>query len=217
MSESKPKSVLVWDLPLRIWHWAFAIAVLTALTTALVDPMQSIVVHQWAGITVFCLLVFRLTWGIWGGLYARWKIYRTTPQAFINHFLGRGRTSPHTSPGIVMALLLMVAAIAQSTTGLFMTDDIFFEAPLHRWIDGDAADMVDDVHSNAWRLIGFAVGVHLIAHLVYGVLLRDPISLSMFTGRKYGPITPTSYRVSALLISASLALVAFMALYWLAD
>ena len=217
MKSSFKSQLLVWDLPLRLWHWAFVVAIGTALATALIDELQSLVVHQWAGITVFCLLVFRLTWGLWGGIYARWQHYRTTPKKFIQHFRRRGVSEPHTSPGIVLVLILMLAALAQSTSGLFMTDDVFFEAPLHDFIEGEAADVVDDIHTNAWRLLLVAVSIHLLAHFIYGLVLRNTISLSMVTGKKQASGAPTHYGSMAVFASTGLALICFGVLATLAD
>ena len=53
--------------------------------------------HQRSGLTLLGLLVFRLGWGLWGGRYARWGNYWTTPVAFVDHFQGKGTKSAHTS------------------------------------------------------------------------------------------------------------------------
>ena len=208
--------VLVWDLPLRIWHWLFAIAVLTALATGLIEPFQYIEVHQWAGISIVCLLVFRITWGLWGSVYARWSKYWTSPRAFVNHFFGKGTATPHTAPGIVLVVVLMLAALTQAVTGLFMTDDIFFDGPLYPYISSDIADIVDDIHENMWRVVIAAIGIHLIAHFVYGVVLRDSTSLSMITGYKRVALPPTNNRWPQAYISVVLAVVMFAVLARLA-
>jgi len=209
--------VTVWDMPLRIWHWLFGAAVLTALATGLIEEIHSIEVHQWAGISVVSLLVFRLTWGIWGATYARWQRYWTTPRRFINHFLRKGELTPHTAPGIVLVVILMLAALVQSSTGLFMTDDIFFEGPLYKYIEDDTFDWVYLLHHNAWRFILGAVGVHLLAQLVYGVFLRDPTPLSMVTGRKRVDLPPVSTPWLGALISLAAGATTFAVLASLAD
>ena len=209
--------VTVWDLPLRIWHWLFGGAVLTALATGLIEEFDSIIVHQWAGISVVCLLVFRLTWGFWGGVYARWSKYSTTPRKILLHFLRRGQLTPHTAPGIVLALVLMLAALAQSVSGLFMTDDIFFDGPLFRYIDDATADTLSGIHHNAWRVVLGAVGLHLVAHLIYGLVLRDSTPLSMITGKKDVTLAPASNSWYGAALSVVIASVVFLGLAVLAD
>ncbi len=212
-----PDKVTVWDVPLRIWHWLFGAAVLTALATGLIEELYDIEVHQWAGICVVSLLVFRVIWGICGSTYARWTKYWTTPRKFINHFLRKGELTPHTAPGIVLVVILMMAALVQSVTGLFMTDDIFFEGPLNSYIDEDTFDWIYLLHHNAWRFVIAAVAVHLSAHLIYGVILRDSTPLSMITGQKRVTLPAVSTPWVRALISLGAASLMFGLLTWLAD
>ena len=217
MSDLTQDKVTVWDAPLRIWHWLFGSAVLTALATGLIEEINVIEVHQWAGVSVVALLVFRLTWGIWGATYARWANYRTTPRKFINHFLRKGEQTPHTAPGIALVLLLMAAALAQSVTGLFMTDDIFFEGPLYRYINDDAFELIYFLHHNAWRVVAAMVLVHVLAHVIYGVILRDPTPLSMITGKKRVALPAVSTPRLPAVISLVLCVATFTLLAWLAE
>ena len=217
MKTKSPEKVTVWDLPLRLWHWAFAAAILTALATGLIDELDAIIVHQWAGISVVTLLVFRVCWGIGGSVYARWSKYWTTPKQFLDHFLMHGEAKPHTSPGIVLVLALMLAAFAQSVSGLFMTDDIFFEGPLYDYADGVVADGFYWVHHNAWMVVASAVVVHLVAHLIYGVVFRDSTPLSMITGKKRLELSPVATPWWWALFSFGVAAVVFLVLGMLAD
>lgn len=215
MTDLAHEKVTVWDVPLRIWHWLFATALLTALATGLIEELYDIAVHQWAGISVVSLLVFRLTWGIWGASYARWAKYWTTPRKFIDHFLRRGELTPHTAPGIALALILMLGALVQSTTGLFMTDDIFFDAPLHDLVDKATFEWIYLLHHNAWWLVLVAIAVHLSAQLVYGVVLRDPTPLGMITGQKQValPTVPTPWLRALFSLTLGVATFVILALY----
>ena len=217
MTDVPLEKVAVWDLPLRIWHWLFGVAVLTALATGLIEELYSLEVHQWAGISVVSLLVFRVIWGVCGSTYARWSKYWTTPRKFIDHFLQKGELTPHTSPGIVLVVILMTATLVQSATGLFMTDDIFFDGPLHSYIEDDVFDWVYLIHHNAWRFVVVAVAVHLSAHLIYGIVLRDPTPLSMITGKKRVALPPVSTPWVRAAISLAAAVATFTVLTLLAD
>ena len=88
---------LIWDWPLRIWHWAFATVVVFSLATGLIGDIGLLEWHIRSGTLALGLLVFRIGWAVWGGLYARLANYRTSPSAILNHFFGRnppGRTRP---------------------------------------------------------------------------------------------------------------------------
>lgn len=197
------KGPTVWDWPLRLWHWAFAACVVFSLYSGLRGDIGLMQWHQRSGLALLGLLVFRLGWGCWGGRYARFRHYWTTPAAFRDHFLrrraggpggvgrpdGAGPAAPHTAPGVALVLLLWLAAAAQVGTGLFATDDIFNEGPLTQMVSTEFARAASWVHRRLHWVILTAIGVHLAAHAVYGFVLRDPTPLGMVSGRKPVPAT----------------------------
>ena len=199
----------IWDWPLRLWHWSFAGFVAFSLYSGLSGDIGLMEWHLRSGLVLLGLLVFRAGWGLWGGRYARFGHYRTTPAAFIDHFRRRGRPGAHTSPGVALAVVLLAATAVQVGTGLFATDDIFTEGPLHRYVSNELARTATWIHHRVhWLVLGAGV-VHLGAHAVYG-LLRDPTPLSMFTGRKHLelPATPHFWVRAAVtsLLAAGVAL-----------
>ena len=179
----KPHAAIIWDWPLRLWHWAFAGCIAFSLYTGLDGDIGLLEWHQRSGLALLGLVVFRIGWGLWGGAAARLGHYWTTPSAFIDHFRGRGGGT-HTSPGIVLAVVLLAATALQVGSGLFVTDDIFNEGPLHRYVSAEFARGATWIHHRLHWLILGAAGIHLAAHAVYGFVLRDPTPLAMFTGRK---------------------------------
>ena len=201
--KSEEKTSKVWEWPLRLWHWLLAISVVVALFTALATELDLMTVHTWAGMSVFALLVFRFIWGIWGGTYARFRWYWTTPKKFIAHFRGKGTQAAHTSPGIVLAVFLFFALLAQSGAGLFMTDDVFTDGPLVQFASDETIDFASFVHHRAWWFVlGLAV-IHVTAHFIYAVVLKNPLPMSMFSGNKHIDIETTRYsNFNALVIYA---------------
>ena len=182
----KDQGPLIWDWPVRIWHWLFACAIVFSLYSGLQGDIGLMAWHQRSGLLLLGLLSFRLGWGLWGGRYARWGNYWTTPLQFVDHFRGRGDKSAHTSPGIAMAAMLIAATTVQVGTGLFATDDIFTEGPLHNYASAEFARVANWIHHRLHWLILGGLGVHVTAHAVYGFVLRDRTPLAMFTGRKPG-------------------------------
>ena len=183
MNDLRP---VIWDWPLRIWHWLFAGAIAFSLYSGLKGDISLMAWHQRSGLLLLGLLVFRLGWGLWGGRYARWGNYWTTPLQFVDHFRGRGTKSAHTSPGIAMAAMLIAATAVQVGTGLFATDDIFTEGPLYDYASAEFARIANWIHHRLHWLILGGLSVHLAAHAIYGFVLRDRTPLAMFTGRKPG-------------------------------
>lgn len=196
----------IWDWPLRLWHWAFAFCVAFSLVSGLVGDLALMDWHQRAGLALLGLLVFRIGWGLWGGRYARFGHYWTTPAAFLAHFRGTGeRTAAHTAPGIALATLLLLAVALQVGTGLFASDDIFNEGPLHRYAAAEFTRGATWLHHRLHWLILAAIGIHLAAHAVYGFVLRDRTPLAMFTGRKAVPLPSTPHFWLRAMLTALLA------------
>ena len=188
MSEPKPSAVtrppvLVWDWPLRIWHWLFAASITASLVTGLLEDISVMEWHMRLGYCALGLVLFRLAWALWGGRYARLTTFRTSPSRVLAHFRGRAGLEPRTAPGAALAVLLILAVAAQAVSGLYTTDEIFTEGPLVRHAAADTVDVTTWLHHRIfWAVIGL-ISVHLLAHLIYA-LRRDPTPLSMFTGRK---------------------------------
>lgn len=174
---------LIWEWPLRVWHWLFALCIGGSLVTGLSGDIGWMDWHLRSGYCACGLLLFRLLWGFFGGAYSRWRNYRPSPTRIVQHFRGAATTGAHTAPGIALVLLLLGAVLVQAVTGLFTTDDIFIEGPLVRYADDAVVSTMTAIHHRAFYLVIAAIAIHLSAHLVYG-LRGSRMPLSMFSGRK---------------------------------
>ena len=65
--------ILVWDIPIRIFHWLFAGAFAVAWLTS--DSDSWLNVHVFSGYLMLGLLSFRLVWGFIGGRYSRFTSF----------------------------------------------------------------------------------------------------------------------------------------------
>ncbi|WOH81877.1 cytochrome b/b6 domain-containing protein [Bradyrhizobium sp. BEA-2-5] len=179
MTEAAPgargaTSVQVWDLPLRLWHWALAILVLVAWVT----PSTYDRVHRVAGYSVIALLAFRLIWGFAGTRYARFGRLgvrlRAAPRYIWN--LRRGMTGRYIglNPAGSLMLVALLASLAVSTiTGAMSVTVTFFGV----W-------WVEDTHAYASDAVMVLVGLHVLGVVVVGLLQRQNLVRAMFTGRK---------------------------------
>lgn len=205
----------VWDLPFRLWHWALALSVLFSLYTGLSGEIALMEWHLRSGYAVLALLLFRMGWWLWGGRYVRLSHYRTTPRRFVQHFTGSGTADPHTSPGIVLAVVLIGALAVQAATGLFATDDIFNEGPLTRYVGDEVSGIMTAIHHRVFWVIIALVATHIAANAVYAAM-RDPTPLAIFTGRKPVDLPPTEqYLLRGLFTAAVAAVLVFGALRWI--
>lgn len=203
-------TVKVWDLPLRIWHWAFAVCLAGLLYTGLSGDLSLLRWHMRLGAVMVGLLLFRLLWGLWGAIHARWRGYVPSLRQFVAHFRGGRVDDPHTAPGRVLAIGFVALAAVQATTGLFANDDIFTEGPLARTVSDALSDRLTWVHNRVFMGLIALVAVHLTAHVVYA-LRRDPTPLAMFTGRKRAAVEPAANNWLRAALTAALAAIAVLA------
>jgi len=69
------KSIKVWDLLVRVFHWSLVSFFLIAYISG--DDFEFI--HTWSGYAIAGLIVFRLVWGMIGTKYARFYNFIKSP------------------------------------------------------------------------------------------------------------------------------------------
>jgi cytochrome b len=131
-----PRPVRVWDLPIRLFHWALVIAVTGALACALI-PGVPLDWHVRFGYCVLGLLLFRLVWGLVGGHWSRFGRWRPTPSRVWAYL--RGQPHPddavgHSPLGALAVIVLLAVLGLQVGTGLISDDEIAFTGPLNTWV-----------------------------------------------------------------------------------
>jgi cytochrome b len=208
--------VRVWDLPLRLWHWSMIAALAVSLYTGLTGDIMLFDLHKQAGYTVLGLLAFRLLWGLWGGLHARWWRYGTTPVALWRYFRNLRKPeshiltqNPHTPPGALMAIGLWCVVALQAGTGLYSSDMIISRGPLVRGASDELVRNMTWIHVRAFWLIFILAGIHILAIASYHLFLKEPLAKAMITGRKpfVGPETPNFVIRAVLTLAAAIYLV----------
>ena len=168
------RTVAVWDLPLRLWHWAFAASILAAWFTPTVYDR----LHRIVGYTVLGLLAFRLVWGFWGSRYSRFRMVgvrlRAAPRYLWN--LRRGITGRYIGlnpAGTLMLVALLLATAISAITGAMSVTVTFFGV----W-------WVEDTHHYSSDAVIVLVVLHVVGVLLMGLLQRENLIRAMITGRK---------------------------------
>jgi cytochrome b len=181
MSTSYRKTIRVWDLPTRLFHWAFAACVIGAIVTVKLGGLW-MDWHMPLGVSALALLVFRLIWGVIGPKYARFSQFVKTP-SYAWRYL-RGQTPArlgHNPLGGWSVLALLLAVGIQATTGLFATDDILTSGPLNAYVSNATAQWITRIHQwNAPVLLGL-IALHLVAIFVHSIR-GDRIVGAMISG-----------------------------------
>lgn len=178
------KQVQVWDLPLRVFHWALVILVTAAIVTAKLGG-NAVEWHMTIGVALLGLLVFRLLWGFLGGHHARFSSFIRSPAAVLAYVRGQGQKSlGHNPLGALSVLAILGVLLLQVLTGLFANDDIMVEGPFYAWVSKAASDLLTVIHLKSQYVVFVLIGLHVLAVLYYRVIRRDDIIRPMITGRK---------------------------------
>lgn len=177
------RTVRVWDLPTRLFHWALAAAVIALVATAKTGAMDW---HFRLGYTVMALLVFRLAWGFVGGRWSRFSSFVYAPGSMLAYL--RGRPHPdhlvgHNPLGAVSVFALLAALLLQVATGLVSDDAITFTGPLAAMVPGSWSDAATSWHKGAgqWLLIALTA-LHVLAVLFYAGVKRVRMVRPMLSG-----------------------------------
>lgn len=112
-------SVKVWDLPVRIFHWALVIF----FTFSYLSGEEETPLHAWSGYVIVALLVFRLVWGFIGSQHARFSDFVRSPNEVMGYtsdtLAGRARRYlGHNPAGGLMVITLIFSLFATTLTGL---------------------------------------------------------------------------------------------------
>jgi cytochrome b len=207
----------VWDLPVRLFHWAIVVLIFLAWGTQECGYMEW---HVWIGYTILALLLFRVVWGFVGSDTARFVRFVRSPVAAFQHLTQIRRREAdreigHNAAGGWMVLLMLALLGVQAGTGLFSNDDALTEGPLTHLVSKERSDWLSHIHSVNFSLIEVAIALHVLAIITYAVLKRQNLVRPMVTGTKLMPVDATAPRlVSAVWAVATLAL-AIAVVAWL--
>lgn len=215
------KRALVWDLPVRIFHWALLLAIVAAFITNKLG-VAYFRYHVWCGYTVLVLVAFRLVWGLIGTRHARfWNFVRgpvTTARYTRDLLRGHEPRYPGHNPlGALMVITLLGAVFVQAATGLFGNDEIFNVGPLYGYVTNELSLQLTSVHRQLFYWLAGAAAIHVLAVIAHWVFKRENLVVPMITGRKpHHHLSPTDIvHSSRTWVAALLVLVFAIGLAWI--
>lgn len=210
---------LVWDLPLRLFHWLLVLTVLGLWIAAENDYMQY---HFYLGYFIIGLLIFRVIWGFVGPRHARFSRFFPTPAAifaYTKKLFGGGtvQTVGHNPLGSVMVFVMLIVLAVQAGSGLFATDDIIWAGPYNPAVSGDTADFLTTVHHFNFNIILAAIALHVLAVALYAVAKKQNLVRPMVTGKKSAAVVPEGEAIQGPGIVKTIIVIAISAglVYWL--
>ncbi|HEY4081768.1 MAG TPA: cytochrome b/b6 domain-containing protein [Burkholderiaceae bacterium] len=192
------RRVRVWDLPLRVFHWALALCVMAALATGWIGEDWAMVWHLRLGLTVLALLAFRVIWGLIGGRWSRFTSFLFSPAALWRYWRGQARPEDrfevgHSPLAALSVWVMLLLLIAQVGTGLFADDEIAFSGPLLRFVSERISKLCTHWHTNfgQWLVAGL-IALHVLAIAFYQWRGRKLLAAMWHGDKALPPDTPAS-------------------------
>lgn len=177
---------LIWDLPLRIFHWSFAVTILASWYTA-EQGADLVEIHIKLGFFALFLIVFRLLWGLIGPKHARFSQFVPSPKTLLA-YLRKSQSDKaipgHNPLGAMMVILMILLISVQAVSGLFINDDVFSSGPYYGSISNELEKVMRFLHHNTFDFMIAAIGLHLAAVAYYWRVKKQNLVLPMITGKK---------------------------------
>ncbi|RDD68526.1 cytochrome b/b6 domain-containing protein [Paracoccus versutus] len=181
--------VRLWDLPLRIFHWALAVCVAGAWGLGKFGP-DVMTLHFLFGYAVIGLLAFRLLWGFVGPRPARFRSCLHGPGAVLAYLRQLPARQPsfwpgHNPLGGLFVILLLAVLAVQVAAGLVANpQDYVNTGPLAGAVSARISRLGLALHDLLGKLVLPMVLLHVAAVLFYRLWKRENLIRPMITGWK---------------------------------
>jgi cytochrome b len=196
---SAPRIVLVWDIFIRVFHWLIVALVAAAYATWRLNWM---VWHGWVGDAVLTLVLFRLSWGVFGGETARFSRFLGSPRIVLQHLKHSLRREPdhqvgHNPAGGWMVFILLALLLVETLTGLYVANDIADEGPMTEMAPAWLANAIESSHAIVWDALLAAIILHVLAIAGFAAIKGQNLLRPMITGTKLLPASVAEPRAGS--------------------
>lgn len=176
---------LVWDLPLRIFHWLFGLSIIAAWI-AIENQQEQL--HMYLGYFIIGLLIFRLVWGFAGTRHSQFHHFFPTPGKIKNYLgallKGNGQeTVGHNPLGSLMVFLMFALVAFQAATGLFLEGEMW-SGPYEHTVSQDTEETLNSLHHTNFSIIQILIVLHILAVLGYLFVKKQNLIIPMINGKK---------------------------------
>ncbi len=195
------QQVQIWDLFIRIFHWALAALVLVAF----ISGDDAGWVHVYSGYSILILISLRLIWGLVGTRYARFTSFVTSPEVALQYLKRMARGDAECYQGhnpaagwMIMALLAILLVVngsgylALSTKGQGVSSQhssVHLISPAYADDDkehgGSGGDgFFKEIHEGMAGVLLVLIVLHVCGALASSLLHRENLIKAMLDGKK---------------------------------
>lgn len=185
------RNVLVWDLPVRVFHWLLVLLIVSQIVTVSMGG-NAMEYHVLGGYAILTLVVFRIIWGLLGTPTARFVNFLRGPGAVLRYARSLAGTQPervagHNPLGGWSVVAMLLSLLVQAISGLFADDEIMTTGPLWKYVSEDTASLFNVIHETNAVVLLTLICIHLAAILFYLLRKKENLITPMFTGSKHLP------------------------------
>ncbi len=212
---------LIWDLPLRLFHWLLVLSISASWYTSNQDNGY-IEYHLLVGYFTLGLIIFRILWGFFGSTHSKFINFIPSLSKVALYIKAFNQEKAlkypgHNPLGSLMVFFMLSTVLIQAISGLFMNDDIFTYGPYNSSVSSELEAIFIFIHRNGFNLILGAVALHIIAIAYYVGVKKQALISAMITGKKSSNEVNKKDSIShskiGLAILLSFAVAGFV--YWL--
>ena len=172
------ENIKAYDLPVRIFHWVFALLFLMSFSIAKIidDDLMLYAYHMLSGILMVFMVFLRVVWGFVGSKTSKFRSFKLKPSELIAYVGSIVSSAPkrylgHNPASSYAAALMMVFTVGIGFSGLMMSLRIykhFFEE-------------VHELLANGFLVL---VLLHIAGVLLHQLKHKDGMIFSMLNGKK---------------------------------
>lgn len=197
------RKVLIWDAPVRVFHWLMVLSFAGAYLTAETERWR--LVHVTLGYTMAGLVAFRIVWGLVGTRNARFSSFVRGPGAVLRYLKAMFTSKPehytgHNPAGAVAIVAMLALTLAIAGSGWAVFNDA-------------GGEWLEEVHEFVANTMLAVIGVHIAGVLLSSWRGHENLIGAMITGRKAG--SPQDGVRSAWRTVAGLMVIAIAAFWYL--
>jgi cytochrome b len=196
---SRTVRILVWDAPVRVFHWLMVASFAGAWLTAESERWR--LLHATLGYTMVGLVAFRIVWGLMGTRYARFSTFVRSPAAVIRYMASLLKGRPERHVGHNPAGAIAIIAMLLMTWAVGVTGWAAYNSTGGEWLG--------ELHGGVANAMLALIAIHVVAVLASSLLHRENLIGAMVTGYKSGHtddgIRTARWGFAALVVAAVIA------------
>ncbi len=212
-----PLTMPLWDIPTRLFHWSLVLLIPSAWFTA---EYQYYEIHEYIGIAVLTLVLFRVAWGFVGSWHSR----------FVDFLVGWRRVRAylrnqapvkvgHNPLGGWSVVVILSVLLVQALSGLFNSDDIMYSGPLYYAVSSYVRGVMGSAHDLFFNILLGLIALHISAVLWHQFHWKEKLIQAMVFGHaegRKGKKPPVPILRAVVIVLVGLGLV-FLALWFAPD